>query len=78
MRVLSGLLLVASLSLVGGSSVAEADTPVIELERIDIIGTSQRPNAFYILERVHGRDEVVDLRTTFTDEIVRDAGGVDR
>lgn len=60
------------------ASTALADGRVIEIEEpVEIIGTPQRPNAFYVLTRHDGRTEVVDLRTTFTDEIVRDAARVD-
>lgn len=76
MRVLSGLF-VLGLSFAPVS--ASADAPVIEIEGIEpIVGNPQRPNSFYVLQRVHGRAEVIDLRTSFTDEIVRDADGVDR
>lgn len=81
MRVLSGLFALA-LTFVGISTVASsasAEDTVIEIEGIPpIVGTPQRPNSFYILQRVHGRAEVIDLRTSFTDEIVRDADGVAR
>ncbi len=81
MRVLSGLF-VLGLTFVGVSLVASpasADGPVIEIEGIEcFVGRPQRPNSFYVLQRVHGRAEVIDLRTSFTDEIVRDADGVDR
>lgn len=55
-----------------------ADGRVIEIDGLEpIVGDVQRPAAFYVLERHDGRAEVVDLRTTFTDEIVRDAASVD-
>ena len=60
-----------------GSSTALADGRVIELDETIIIAAPQRPNAFYVLERHDGRSEVLDLRTTFTDEIVRDTAAME-
>ncbi len=44
---------------------------VIQLEEIRIEGTVQKPNAFYILNRSSIGYEVLDLRTSFTREVVR-------
>jgi hypothetical protein len=44
---------------------------VIQLEEIRIEGRVQKPNAFYILNRSSIGYEVLDLRTSFTREIVR-------
>ena len=44
---------------------------VIELEEIKIEGRVQKPNAFYILNRSSIGYEVMELRTTFVQEIVR-------
>jgi hypothetical protein len=46
---------------------------VIELEDIVIESEVQKPTAFYILNRSSLGYEVMDLRTTFLDEIVRGA-----
>lgn len=47
---------------------------VIQLDEIHIEGQVQRPNAFYILNRSSLGYEVLDLRTSFTREIVRSVG----
>jgi hypothetical protein len=47
---------------------------VIELDLITITGQVQRPNAFYILNRQSLGYEVLDLRTSFTREIIRSVG----
>jgi len=44
---------------------------VIQLEEITIEGRVQKPNAFYILNRSNLGYEVMELRTSFVDEIVR-------
>jgi hypothetical protein len=44
---------------------------VIELEEFRIEGRVQKPNAFYILNRSSIGYEVLDLRTSFTREVVR-------
>lgn len=44
---------------------------VIQLEEIRIEGRVQKPNAFYILNRSSIGYEVLDLRTSFTREILR-------
>jgi hypothetical protein len=44
---------------------------VIELEEIKIEGRVQKPNAFYILNRSNIGYEVMELRTSFVQEIVR-------
>ena len=43
---------------------------VIQLEEVRIEGRVQKPNAFYILNRSNLGYEVLDLRTSFVDEIV--------
>jgi hypothetical protein len=43
---------------------------VIELEEIKIEGRVQKPNAFYILNRSSIGYEVMELRTTFVQEVV--------
>lgn len=44
---------------------------VIELEEIKIEGRVQKPNAFYILNRSNIGYEVMELRTSFMNEVVR-------
>jgi hypothetical protein len=44
---------------------------VIELEEIKIEGRVQKPNAFYILNRSSIGYEVMELRTSFVQEVVR-------
>ena len=58
---------------------ADAETPrqrkrapkVIQLEEIKIEGRVQKPNAFYILNRSNLGYQVMDLRTSFVDEVVK-------
>jgi hypothetical protein len=47
---------------------------VIQLDEIHIEGQVQRPNAFYILNRSSLGYEVLDLRTSFTRDILRSVG----
>lgn len=64
-----------------GVSVAEAQgrprgaPRVIQLDEIRIEGRVQKPNAFYILNRSSIGYEVLDLRTSFTREILRSVQG---
>lgn len=44
---------------------------VIQLQEIKIEGRVQKPNAFYILNRSSLGYKVMDLRTSFVDQIVR-------
>ena len=80
--VLGGLL--GGLVLLSGAGVAEAQggggraaggrssgPRIITLDEIVIEGQVQRPNAFYILNRSSLGYEVLDLRTSFTREIIR-------
>lgn len=71
-------LLVAGWALLGGGATAEAQARpgrgaprVIQLDEIRIEGRVQKPNAFYILNRSSIGYEVLDLRTSFTREILR-------
>jgi hypothetical protein len=74
--VLTALALLATL-LVGasGASAQEARRArapkIIELEEIKIEGRVQKPNAFYILNRSNLGYEVMELRTSFVQEVVR-------
>lgn len=56
-------------------SVASAQEPrrpqVIELDDVVIKGDLQTPTAFYILQHSNLGYEVMDLRTSFLEEIVR-------
>ena len=78
MRATFASALVIATTVLGAAAPALADGPVIEVPTVRIVGHPHRPNAFYVLERSAGRTEVVDLRTTFTGEIIRDAEGLDR
>lgn len=73
--------LALGLAWLGGGSAAEAQSSrggggarVIQLDEIHIEGQVQRPNAFYILNRSSLGYEVLDLRTSFTREILRSVG----
>ena len=82
-RILSWLPVVAAVLLfgalnLGGPGVAHAQDKkrtrapkIIELEEIKIEGRVQKPNAFYILNRSSIGYEVMDLRTSFLQDIVR-------
>ena len=48
---------------------------VIELEEIKIEGRVQKPNAFYILNRSSIGYEVMELRTSFVQEVIRAVRG---
>lgn len=64
----------ASLFLFSGKADAQARRRaphVIQLDEIRIEGRVQKPNAFYILNRSNLGYEVMDLRTSFTREVVR-------
>lgn len=75
-----GLLVLFAADGVLGASSAEAQARggrggraprVIQLDEIRIEGRVQKPNAFYILNRSSIGYEVLDLRTSFTREVVR-------
>lgn len=54
------------------SAQARRGTPrVIQLDEVRIEGRVQKPNAFYILNRSSIGYEVLDLRSSFTREILR-------
>ncbi|WP_053233616.1 hypothetical protein [Sandaracinus amylolyticus] len=54
-----------------GGGRAARQPRVIQLDEIRIEGRVQKPNAFYILNRSSIGYEVLDLRTSFTREVVR-------
>ncbi len=47
---------------------------VIRLEEITIEGRIQKPNAFYVLQRSNLGFEVMDLRTSFVNQVVESVG----
>ncbi|MBK8169304.1 MAG: hypothetical protein IPK60_03035 [Sandaracinaceae bacterium] len=64
----------AALILFSGKADAQARRRaprVIQLDEIRIEGRVQKPNAFYILNRSNLGYEVLDLRTSFTREVIR-------
>jgi hypothetical protein len=71
----SALAGVALATLFASSASAQDKRPkapkVIELEEIKIEGRVQKPNAFYILNRSSLGYEVMELRTSFVQEVVR-------
>jgi hypothetical protein len=77
------LALLAFLVILGAVDVAAAQAParpgraphIITLDEFRIEGRVQRPNAFYILNRSSIGYEVLDLRTSFTREILRSVQG---
>jgi hypothetical protein len=69
-----GLALAAALLCAAPTALAQkkARAPkVIQLEEIKIEGRVQKPNAFYILNRSNIGYEVMELRTSFLQEVVR-------
>ena len=68
-----GLLLVLGASVPGARAQDRRDRQprVVTLDEIVIEGQVQKPNAFYILNRSNIGYEVLDLRTSFLQEIVR-------
>jgi len=71
---LSGAWLLSGSAEAQGRSSGGGGARVIQLDEIHIEGQVQRPNAFYILNRSSLGYEVLDLRTSFTREIVRSVG----
>ncbi len=76
-----GLALALFLGIAGAAGTVEAQAArgraprIITLDEFRIEGRVQRPNAFYILNRSSIGYEVLDLRTTFTREIIRSVQG---
>lgn len=66
-------LILAALALGSAASVAaqKRAPKVIQLEEIKIEGRVQKPNAFYILNRSNIGYQVMELRTTFLQQVVR-------
>lgn len=72
MRLAAATLIVAPAVAGGASAQKRQRAPkVIQLEEIKIEGRVQKPNAFYILNRSNIGYEVMELRTTFLQEVVR-------
>jgi len=72
--ILAALVVAASLATAGGASAQDKKRrapKIIELEEIKIEGRVQKPNAFYILNRSSIGYEVMELRTSFVQEVVR-------
>lgn len=73
--ILTALLLGAWLASAGSAAAQDARRTrapkIIELEEIRIEGRVQKPNAFYILNRSNIGYEVMELRTSFVQEVVR-------
>ena len=70
-----GLVALGALGIAPGHAAAQTRQRraprVIQLDEIRIEGRVQKPNAFYILSRSSIGYEVLDLRTSFTREVVR-------
>jgi hypothetical protein len=66
-----GLLLWAVPTTAAAQAKPKRAPKVIELEEIKIEGRVQKPNAFYILNRSNIGYEVMELRTSFVQEVVR-------
>ena len=62
---------VALLGSVAPASAQKRAPKVIELEEIKIEGRVQKPNAFYILNRSNIGYQVMELRTSFLQQVVR-------
>jgi hypothetical protein len=76
LKTLALVAVVGGLYLVAPATVEAQGRPrgaprVIQLDEIRIEGRVQKPNAFYILNRSSIGYEVLDLRTSFTREILR-------
>ncbi len=67
-------ILLVSLGMASGAAAQDRQgrrPKVVTLDEIVIEGQVQKPNAFYILNRSNIGYEVLDLRTSFLQEIVR-------
>ena len=74
-RMVASLLLLVASAAVASQAGAQARPrrapKVIELEEIKIEGRVQKPNAFYILNRSNIGYQVMELRTSFLQQVVR-------
>lgn len=61
----------ASTAVAFGQGNKKRQPRVIQLEEIVIEGRVQKPNAFYILNRSNLGYEVLELRTSFLEKVVR-------
>jgi hypothetical protein len=69
-------LAVALLASAGAAAAQQKRAPkVIQLEEIKIEGRVQKPNAFYILNRSNIGYQVMELRTSFLQQVVRSVRG---
>ena len=64
-----GIALLASAA--SGAAQQKRAPKVIQLEEIKIEGRVQKPNAFYILNRSNIGYQVMELRTSFLQQVVR-------
>jgi hypothetical protein len=71
LALLAAAALAAAPSLASAQGKTKRAPKVIELEEIKIEGRVQKPNAFYILNRSSIGYEVMELRTSFVQEVVR-------
>ena len=63
---------IALLASAGAAAAQQKRAPkVIQLEEIKIEGRVQKPNAFYILNRSNIGYQVMELRTSFLQQVVR-------
>ena len=60
---------------VTGAAQQKRAPKVIQLEEIKIEGRVQKPNAFYILNRSNIGYQVMELRTSFLQQVVRSVRG---
>ena len=69
-------LCIALLASAGAAAAQQKRAPkVIQLEEIKIEGRVQKPNAFYILNRSNIGYQVMELRTSFLQQVVRSVRG---
>jgi hypothetical protein len=68
---LLGALLITSLAPTSTQAQQRRKPKVIQLEEIKIEGRVQKPNAFYILNRSNIGYRVMELRTSFVQDVIR-------
>ena len=67
---------IALLASAGAAAAQQKRAPkVIQLEEIKIEGRVQKPNAFYLLNRSNIGYQVMELRTSFLQQVVRSVRG---